>query len=610
MASLLLPDEQTQPLQPLLPLDDPDKLPPALQPDPRAEALGQLYRQLAARAEKNTQHGIWDPNNPVGAETLQSMGMPKPTTYAGTIGEFLNPSTGRLTDRGQARMDDSPMLGFDTGGLGGVSRRMLRPGLGHNSGASGLLDVLGQDARMPQTSLLGDVEATRLPASKVTLNPDAVGFKDRVSTSIPSAKNAPDAHDTADYLVNYDRFNAAPDVYKQRVNDVLPRHIGVTDPTPEGFIHHLTGNIRALWDATPPQWREGAMGWYNGARTLAEKMADEFGTSVRQQAANLATLSPQRPWEHNVEAARRVAGVVSDHADTPWSIDHETAWLQPKQQPSGQLQEAFAVNNPGWLDRYERIKGKSFGEITDPEDAALWFRLHDRAYAPHNNARVINPDGTFGDFLRNAVPDNAPPGTLGQPSGISWGGLGEIGNAISVLRDGSLNNISQRLGAEHKVRNFYNNIVSPDAGHDVTIDTHAGSAALLRPLGSSNPEISYALGSPVNKAKWRSDPDPSKWWPTTPGTDVAGLSGLYPLHAEAIRRVAENLGVLPRQVQSVTWEGIRGLYNAADRSNKPLMRSNSDTWRSVTDGYSSPEAARDKLLSRGIRAPNWHDEGP
>jgi len=119
MASLLLPDEQTQPLQPLLPLDDPDKLPPALQPDPRAEALGQLYRQLAARTEKNTWHGIWDPNNPVNTETLQSAGMPKPTTYAGPVGQFIDPATGKLTDQGKARLDDNPALGFDTGGLSG-----------------------------------------------------------------------------------------------------------------------------------------------------------------------------------------------------------------------------------------------------------------------------------------------------------------------------------------------------------------------------------------------------------------------------------------------------------------------------------------------------------
>jgi hypothetical protein len=117
MASLLLPDEQT--LQPLLPLDDPDKLPPALQPDPRAEALGQLYREIAARTEKNTQHGIWDPNNPVGTETLQSAGMPKPTTYAGSVGQFIDPATGKLTDQGKARLNDNPALGFDTGGLSG-----------------------------------------------------------------------------------------------------------------------------------------------------------------------------------------------------------------------------------------------------------------------------------------------------------------------------------------------------------------------------------------------------------------------------------------------------------------------------------------------------------
>jgi hypothetical protein len=64
---------------------------------------------------------IWPSNNPVGTETLQSVGMPQPTTYAGPVGQFVNPQTGELTTQGQARLADNPALGFDTGGLGPVS---------------------------------------------------------------------------------------------------------------------------------------------------------------------------------------------------------------------------------------------------------------------------------------------------------------------------------------------------------------------------------------------------------------------------------------------------------------------------------------------------------
>ena len=63
---------------------------------------------------------IWRSDNPVGTETVQSLGMPQPTVYAGPVGQFVDPNTGQLTTQGQARMADNPLLGFDTGGIGGV----------------------------------------------------------------------------------------------------------------------------------------------------------------------------------------------------------------------------------------------------------------------------------------------------------------------------------------------------------------------------------------------------------------------------------------------------------------------------------------------------------
>jgi len=57
----------------------------------------------------------------VGTETVQSVGMPQPTTYAGPVGQFINPSTGQMTEQGAARLDN-PALGFDTGGIGGMAK--------------------------------------------------------------------------------------------------------------------------------------------------------------------------------------------------------------------------------------------------------------------------------------------------------------------------------------------------------------------------------------------------------------------------------------------------------------------------------------------------------
>jgi len=60
---------------------------------------------------------VWRSDNPVGTETLQSTGVPRPTTYAGPVGQFIDPRTGQMTSQGAARMDN-PALGLDTGGVG------------------------------------------------------------------------------------------------------------------------------------------------------------------------------------------------------------------------------------------------------------------------------------------------------------------------------------------------------------------------------------------------------------------------------------------------------------------------------------------------------------
>ena len=576
--------------------------------NPVSAALGDLYRKVTGYMNGKPEMAFRYADNPVGTETTQSMGMPTPTTYApGRVGEFVNPATGELTARGQARLADNPAMNFDTGGVGLMARRVARGAAGRGllGGAVEPLPALDTSPpaigsnNPPPTSLLGNApENARLPPSTLQLNPDAVGFADRISTRQPS--QTPGVHDTADHTVDYDSFLAPSgrktvDNYPARVAEVIPRHIGVTDPTPEGMIDHMTGNIRALWDAVPDRWKGDAMKWYNGARTLAETMGDKFGTSPRAQAANIAAQSPQRQWEHNVEGSWRTADIVSNAGDHPWTDAHEAAWNGTPDAPG--VRDTSEL----WRPLYPNVQGRTLNQIDDPTAAALWVRLHDRAYGPGTNVRIIRPDGTFGDLLRNNSPEE---GAVGAPAKLQWGNLGAIGNSISSLRDDSLANISANMGDAHKVRNFYNNIVSPDAGHDITADTHAISAALLRPLGSSNPEVSYGLGGSVNKDPWRlpDSPDP---WPTTMNSAPRGIKGLYPLYAEAYRRVAGDLGVLPRQVQSVTWEGIKGLYNDVDRRNPAIVDDNANTWKAVSNGTLSPADARARILARGIRDPAW-----
>lgn len=93
------------------------------------DGLGRIYRAVTDyMAPQGGKSLLWPEDNPVGTETVQSMGMPQPTTYAGPLGEYINPQTGQLTDRGQDRFAANPAMGFDTGGIGMVGA-MKVPGI-------------------------------------------------------------------------------------------------------------------------------------------------------------------------------------------------------------------------------------------------------------------------------------------------------------------------------------------------------------------------------------------------------------------------------------------------------------------------------------------------
>src|SRR5690606_4465759 len=124
----------------------------------------------------------------------------------------------------------------------------------------------------------------------------------------------------------------------------------------------------------------------------------------------------------------------------------------------------------------------------------------------------------------------------GAPARIQWGSLAEAAKAVSVLEDGSLENVSALLGRQHKIRSFYNNIIAPTNDSDVTIDTHAVAAALMRPLSAATTEVGHNFGT------------------GTANSSITGNSGMYGLYAEAYRRAAAERGILPREMQSITWE--------------------------------------------------------
>jgi hypothetical protein len=187
----------------------------------------------------------------------------------------------------------------------------------------------------------------------------------------------------------------------------------------------------------------------------------------------------------------------------------------------------------------------------------------------------------------------------GVPYKTGWGSLNEIGKAINIFENPTLANISNNLGQQHKVRNFYNNIYDPTnpAGY-VTVDTHAVAAGLLRPLSGASTEVAHNFGSNM-----LGQVGPKN-------SSITGVQGTYGLYAEAYRRAAQERGVLPREMQSITWEAVRGLFPDTFKNEKNSKLIDS-IWLKYRKGQISQTEARNEVFksANGINPPEWERSG-
>jgi hypothetical protein len=374
--------------------------------------------------------------------------------------------------------------------------------------------------------------------------PSRGGLPGRISTRLPTAARATEDPMTGELIIGYEELRADPKLFEPNVNivrdypNMRPQPDATTEETAEQFVNHVKDNLLYLHDQVPEATRTRSQLWYDGARNITDRWSQEYGVPDTGVAGALAALSPQKDWYQNVSLAQRVLDVARPTTGTPTQFTPE-------------MEQTFrsidSLNKPKYEPMLDAIRGKSYDEITDPDPAvqnalrALFTRLHDQTFqAP--DYRIVGPEGDFLDVATNAD---------GSPSRVAWGSLNEIGKAIgSIEANGDVQTISRLMGERHKVRNFYNNIYDPNSPYgDVTIDTHAVAAGLLRPLSGNSLEVDH---------NFKNTSVPGRG--TTKGSAVSGVSGNYGLYAEAYRRAAEERGILPRQMQSITWEAVRGLF--------------------------------------------------
>jgi hypothetical protein len=401
-------------------------------------------------------------------------------------------------------------------------------------------------------------------------------------------------------LIDLNALKLTPKLYQAHTDLLrnypnMPEHVarhGTADEVAEAFINHVQDNLLALHDAIPPETRDRSKLWYDGANRIANEWAQKYNIPLHSAAGALAALSPQKDWFQNVSLAHRVMEAMKggDNFYNTYAADEP---MRVKFSSIGSLQK------PEYQSFYSLIHGKTLNDIDKEnwtDDAkktakALWIRIHDETHNPRSYP-IVTPEGGYSKLARN---DN------GSNSKVGWGSLPEIAKAIGAIESGNnFSALSNLMGEKHKVRNFYNNILSPNSMHgDVTIDTHAVAAGLYRPLSGESVEVAHNFGNYAGKNI-----------PNAGGSAISGVQGTYPFYAEAYRRAAAQRGILPREMQSITWEAVRGLFPDVFKKGKNVAKINS-IWDNYRNGKLTQQQAREQTNAisapQGIRPPAWEE---
>lgn len=370
---------------------------------------------------------------------------------------------------------------------------------------------------------------------------------------------------------------------RRMLNNIVAKHpdlgVKITDADIENprqaldkITNHWSDNLTWLHDSMPEAFREASKQWYDTAHQMSQTWAKQYGVPVEKVAGVIAALSPKNNWDVNAGQAKRMLDMYTNMRDHEWSDKMDDVAKNISKRVKSDYKKAIKA-----------IRGKKFDEINtgDPKVdlylKGLWLRMLDEAHGG-DTTELFHPSGKVRGHTT-----------------MMWGMPEPMAKAVAMLEsDGSPDEIHRLMGDGHKIRNFYNNIVSPNSEHPhVTVDTHAGNASMLAPRGSDAPEIANIFGG-------------------APASANAGLKGLYPLHAEAYQRAAAKLGIRPRELQSITWEGIRSLFGDKNQFGRgtELEKTISDVWESHREGRLTIDQAREKIVEAtgGFKKPDWMTE--
>jgi len=383
------------------------------------------------------------------------------------------------------------------------------------------------------------------------------------------------------------------------------------------FSREIADNLKFLIDNFDPENRDFATLWYDGANVIAHEYAKQYKSTPEQVAGIIASLSPQKDWYQNVRLAELVliafqknptlgqseidyqininktgekeAYKKVDKAKAKYRKSRTKANKAKVIELEGKYNEKVEANTI-LVDRLSSLIGSKLSEV--PNEYKKYFIRTFNEVNTTKDYNVLNPDGTVMGVAKN---------TNGKNSPVAWGSYTEIGKAVSVYLDGSARNITESLGEMHKIRNFYNNIIDPmSEDGDVTMDTHAVAAALLKAVSGNSEEVSHNFGTNKTGSSIR-----------IKSSAPNGIKGIYYAFQEGYKLAGKENNLLPRQVQSITWENIRSIFTKTFKNKAKNVNEINKIWLDYTANKIDIDEARKRIVkySGGFKLPTWARSG-
>jgi hypothetical protein len=421
-----------------------------------------------------------------------------------------------------------------------------------------------------------------------------------ISTRVPTAVEAPrSAPGDPLLLTNLDVVKEDPELvakFAARIRtypQLTEKEAALNDQgVIDAFMDRGQKNLQWLWDQTPPETRERSRLWYVGGNRIGGEMAAETAIQPAQAYAVIASQSPQKEWFNNVEIARRINSGYKEL----WQVNPVVTpdiWQLFHAKTLQSLQDKFRTlaNSEGPGVAYElqrrieakiaqdgrRFIGQRFQDLPLDGQSRVLRTISEASTSPHYP--VITPEGRNAGLAMTEGPNP-------RPKGLQWNSYDMIENALSVLQDGSAENISRRMGSQHKVRSFYNNLSNPFDPRSLTVDTQQVAATHLQPFSQEAPEVGFVMSGPASAH--------------------TGISGANPIYGDIGKRLGAANEIVPAQGQSVVWETGRGLFKP-EQKRSDLPKIVEQLWHDFRTGRITEAQFYDHLLnaSGGIAPPAW-----